>query len=142
MLSPNQTDELTAIVLIGEMRHGIPVWSLPFDPSYSFTDGQLRALYMRLQRVLDDPEFAMGKEYLLSTGDKVYITDRPIIESSTIFAVILRDGEFDEKFITVINNVANRGGVYTAKKFFSEIQDLYLHGEEKKNNFDCACRHS
>ncbi|MCE7737647.1 MAG: hypothetical protein GPJ54_22340 [Candidatus Heimdallarchaeota archaeon] len=132
MLNSIQNDDLQAIVLIGEMRHGIPVWSLPFDPSFGFTDGQLRALYMRLQRVLDGPDFVMGKEYLLSTGDKVYITDRPIIESSTIFAVILRDGEFDEKFIKVIKDVANRGGVYTAKKFYSEIQDLYLHGDQIK----------
>ncbi|MFV2014100.1 MAG: hypothetical protein ACC656_01610 [Candidatus Heimdallarchaeota archaeon] len=132
MLKPDQLDELSAIVLIGEMRHGIPVWSLPFDPSYSFTDGQLRALYMRLQRVLADPEFVMDKEYTLSTGDKIFVTDRPIIDSSTIFTVILREGEFDQKFIDVIREVVNRGGVYTAKKFYSEIQDLYLHESEKK----------
>jgi hypothetical protein len=120
------------MVLIGEMRHGSPVWSLPFDPSFSYTDGQLKALYMRLQRIMDVPDFVMSKEYMLPTGDKVFITDRPVIDSSTIFTVILKEGNFEEKLLKAIKEVANRGGVYTAKKFYSEIQDLYLREQQKK----------
>ncbi|OLS25242.1 MAG: hypothetical protein HeimC2_19180 [Candidatus Heimdallarchaeota archaeon LC_2] len=132
MLNINDSNELAAIVLIGEMRHGIPVWSLPFDPSYSYTDGQLRALYMRLQRIMTDPEFSMSRRYTLSSGEKIYITDRPVIDSSTIFTVILKEGNFDDKLINIIRDVANRGGVYTAKKFYSEIKILYTQEAEMK----------
>ncbi|MFV2015117.1 MAG: hypothetical protein ACC656_06805 [Candidatus Heimdallarchaeota archaeon] len=73
-----QKKNLTATVLIGEVRNGNPVWGLPYDPYNSYSDGQFRVLFMRLQKLLLDPEFKMNKHYTLASGipgcmDQAYI---------------------------------------------------------------------
>jgi hypothetical protein len=116
--------ELPIIVLIGELRQGNPVWDLPFDPEYKTTDGLYRALYMRLQRIMSSTEFELNKTYTLGSGEEVFLTGQSVIESSIVFCVVLKEGTFDNKLMGAIRKVADRGGVYATKKFYSEVQEM------------------
>ncbi|OLS27315.1 MAG: hypothetical protein HeimC2_11520 [Candidatus Heimdallarchaeota archaeon LC_2] len=123
---------LAATVLIGEKRYGNPVWGLPYDPYNKFSEGQFRILLMRLQKLLLDPEFKMNQPHTISNGDQVFIIDRPIIDGSMIFVVILQEVDFDDKLIKAITEVVNRRSIYTSKKFYSGLQSLYYQEKEKK----------
>ncbi len=125
-----QKKELEAIVLIGEKRHGNPVWGLPYDPYNRYSEGQLRVLYLRLQKLLLDPEFEMNKLYTLTGGSNIFIIDRQFMDNTTIFAVILENVDFDDKLIKSITEVVNRGSIYSAKKFYDGIQSIYYQEKE------------
>lgn len=130
-----QQKELEAIVLIGEKRQGNPVWGLPYDSCNKYSDGQFRVLFIRLQKLLLDPEFKMNEQYTLDTGERIFMIDRQIMDDSIIFAVILLELDFDAKLIEAIIEVVNRGSIYTAKKFHSSIQSSYYQEKEKKPIF-------
>ncbi|MHA2091832.1 MAG: hypothetical protein ACW98K_13345 [Candidatus Kariarchaeaceae archaeon] len=124
MVRPNAEEEYPSIVLIGEIRQGTPAWNLPFDPTYTYTDGLLRSLFMRLNRLMRMSGFQMNHVHELGSGEKVFLTSQSIIDSATLFCYVLREGDFDNQLIGSIQNVAGRGGVYTAKKFYYEVREL------------------
>jgi hypothetical protein len=111
-------------VLIGEIRQGTPAWNLPFDPTYTYTDGLLRSLFMRLNRLMRMSGFQMNHVHELGSGEKVFLTSQSILDSAIVFCYVLREGDFDNQLIGSIQKVASRGGVYTAKKFYYEIREL------------------
>ncbi len=123
-------EELPAIVLVGELKEGQPAWNLPFDPFYRYTDGLYRSLFMRLQRIISGPEFKFEKTYSLGTGEEVFLIRQTVFDSSRIFCVLLREGEFDNKLISAITKIAERGGIYEAKKFYHEVKDTLTIPEE------------
>jgi hypothetical protein len=128
----DQKPELEAIVLIGEKRQGNPVWGLPYDPHNSYSEGQFRVLFMRLQKLLLDPKFQMSQQHTLTSDERIFIIERSIIDGTTLFAVILHDVDFDDKLIKAVTEVVDRGSIYTAKKFYNGIQSIYYQEEDKK----------
>lgn len=120
-------NELNAIVLIGELRQDTAIWSQPYDPTFRFTDGQARSLYMRLQRIMNSPDFGINQIYQMDDGRATYITKKAVIDSSTLYCFITKEGEFDHTLITKIKQVVDRGSIYSPRKFYEEILDLVKH---------------
>ena len=116
---------LSMIVLVGELRGETAMWNLHFDPSFSQTDGQIRALGMQLQRLIGSEGFQFDTPTVM--GDhEVFISSRPIYDSEALFCVILSGDNFNLDLIESIHEVVNRGGVYTSKKFYTEVVEVYI----------------
>lgn len=121
--SPN---ELNAIVLVGELRQDTAIWSQPYDPSFRFTDGQARSLYLRLQRLMNREDFVINQIYDFDDDRTIYLTMKAGLGISTIYCFILKSGEFENSLISNVKQIVERGGIYAPKKFYSEILELQI----------------
>lgn len=118
---------LKALVLIGDENQGNVAWSLPYDPSFTYTDGQLRALYMRIRRIMSTEEYRLETEVTLPSGEHAFFSQRPI-QNSSLVCVILHEGSFSDDLQQVIKHICHRGGVYSAKNFYNQILDMKKRG--------------
>ena len=120
---------LSLLVLVGELRGDTAMWNLHFDPSFSQTDGQIRALGMQLQRLIGSDGFQFNTATTM--GDQeIYISSRHVYDSEALFCVMLTDDKFNLDLIESIKEVVNRGGVYTSKKFYLEVVEVYIKRKE------------
>lgn len=122
-MSNFQTSGLPALVIIGELKDKRASFGNSFDPSYSITEGQFRALYMRLNRLLALDQFQFNSVYEIDGNDSVYFVSAKSEGRIIVYAIVLKLGNFTESLKSVIQQVATRGGIYTAKRFYEEITD-------------------
>ncbi len=135
MKNQNNNLILNAIILIGELVNLKSNWGSSFDSEFKMTEGQFRSYTVKLNRLIVSYDFKFGVPYKLSINENVIFFKKEQYDFSSIIAVILRDKKFDKQLIEIIKSVANRGGKYSAKKFYSEIIDIIMNPElifEKK----------
>ncbi len=126
---------LNTIVLIGESIQDSSNRIISWGKTYSgasespsnfnqqYTEGQYRALYLRIRRIMMSDEFGFGKVFNIGDDEDLIIIENKLSDRILLVGVLLRTEKykFTETLIDIINNVADRAGIYTAKKLHSEI---------------------
>ncbi|MCY3412395.1 MAG: hypothetical protein INQ03_12230 [Candidatus Heimdallarchaeota archaeon] len=120
-----------SIVLIGEKTSTSVLWGKQFDGAQltigasgsSYTEGQFRALYLRIRRLMQSPNFEYNKVFAIGDNEDLVVTEHHLLDRTLLFAMLLRKKEytFNDALIQTVITVASRAGIYTAKKFHSEI---------------------
>jgi hypothetical protein len=129
------TSELPAIVITGTMKDKKTDFGNSFDPDYITTEGQYRALYMKLSRIMNDNDFQYNQKYAVDSTQMVYFAANQAIDNPVFYAVVASSEILSDGFAENLFTVANRGGIYSAKKFYEELQSLdkserHVVGEE------------
>lgn len=119
------------ILLIGEKSQNLVSWGKTFDASYSYTEGQFRALNLRIRRLLLNSDFKYDEVFEIGENEDVIILENKITERIILVAVIIRTKthQFNETIVEIVKGVASRAGIYTAKKMHSEIIDALVRHE-------------
>ncbi|MDH5647760.1 MAG: hypothetical protein OEZ01_17245, partial [Candidatus Heimdallarchaeota archaeon] len=110
-----------ALVIIGTLKSGNPIFENSYDPLYQLNEGEFKAIQMRLFKHITSTNYLANSVHKLDNGYQVYTGQKSHIGIIRLYLFILKAGVFDEILLSKISKVVDRGGIYTGKKFLSEV---------------------
>jgi len=120
-MSETKRTGLSAIVVTGELEGKRVNFGNSYDPDFSTTEGQFRALHMKLNRLISLDQFTFESVYEIDGNESVYFSLAEGTVKEIVYVVIMKHATINETLKMAIDNVSKRGGVYTAKRYYEEV---------------------
>ncbi len=134
-----------ALMLIGERRHHKISWIQYYQTSETMDENEIRKLFLDISSHILKRRQKPGSARKFNNGKLLYYE----IEDSNssgfrIYCLFTLSGTIDSTVKKAMKVISRRGGYYSAKRYFSELQELVQNPEklleEDKINHDDAIR--
>lgn len=126
-----------SIMLIGERYPARVVWLQLFDASNSVEEEEMRHLLIDISHHIAKGNIHSGSARKFLDGKLIYYEAENPLKSSTtrVYVIFTQELSIKSPVKKALQAISLRGGVYSAKRFFSEMIDL-LEDEGSMRDYD------